>query len=138
MFTSLSLIEWEKVFQLNLTTPYYLIHKLVTNMKLNNYGKIINISSDADHVPYEYASAYCASKYGMLGITDSLRIELKKNNIGITTISPARVDTYFNNKESGCRPKSLKAEDVAAQVSFILSQSDSCNIEQIKLSSILE
>lgn len=134
----LSLEEWDTIIRLNLTVPYYLIHKLVIDMKSNLFGRIINIGSDADHIPYEYASAYCAAKFGLFGMTESLRFELKKANIGITTISPARVDTYFNNKKPGCRPISLNAEDVANQVSFILKQSDRCSIEQIKLSSILE
>ena len=102
------------------------------------YGKIINIGSDADHMPFENASVYCATKFGLFGMTESLRIELKKKNIGITTISPARVDTYFNNKKPGCRPISLKADDVAEQVYFVLKQRSTCNIEQIKLSSIVE
>lgn len=134
----ISLEEWEKVIRLNLTVPYYLIHKLIGDMKADSFGRIINIGSDADHIPYENASLYCATKFGLFGMTESLRFELKKANIGITTISPARVDTYFNNKKPGCRPISLKAEDVAEQVSFVLKQSDRCNIEQIKLSSILE
>lgn len=134
----LMLEEWEEVIRLNLTVPYYFIHRLIPKMKEAQFGRIINIGSDADHIPYEFASAYCASKYGLLGMTESLRIELKKDNVGITTISPARVDTFFNNKEPGCRPISLKAEDVAEQVCFILEQSARCTIEQIKLSSIME
>ena len=134
----ISLEEWEKVIRINLTIPFYLIHSLVDDIGKEPYGKIINIGSDADHMPFENASVYCATKFGLFGMTESLRIELKKKNIGITTISPARVDTYFNNKKPGCRPISLKADDVAEQVYFVLKQRSTCNIEQIKLSSILE
>lgn len=135
---SISLEEWENIMRLNVTVPFYLIHKLIGGMKANSFGRIINIGSDADHVPYENASLYCATKFGLFGMTESLRLELKKANIGITTISPARVDTYFNDKKPGDRPISLKAEDVANQVCFILEQDERCNIEQIKISSILE
>lgn len=128
----------ESEVQLTLQLPFYLIHSLVDDIGKEPYGKIINIGSDADHMPFENASVYCATKFGLFGMTESLRIELKKKNIGITTISPARVDTYFNNKKPGCRPISLKADDVAEQVYFVLKQRSTCNIEQIKLSSILE
>ena len=121
-----------------MTVPYYLIHKLVNNSEIGELTKIINIGSDADSIPFENAGAYCASKYGLRGLTESLRIELKKKNIGVSLISPSRVDTYFNGKYPGCRPISLKAEHIAKQVTFILSQDNVCNIEQIKLSSILE
>ena len=134
----LDLSEWEDLLRLNLTVPYYLIHKLVNNSEIGELTKIINIGSDADSIPFENAGAYCASKYGLRGLTESLRIELKKKNIGVSLISPSRVDTYFNGKYPGCRPISLKAEHIAKQVTFILSQDNVCNIEQIKLSSILE
>lgn len=134
----LTIDEWNEVIKLNLTVPYFLIHSFVADMKKNRYGRIINIGSDADHIPFEGASAYCASKYGLFGMTESLRMELKKSNIGITLLSPGRVDTYFNNKQPGCRPNSLKVEDIVNQIMFVLSQNDRCNIEQIKLSSSLE
>ncbi len=130
--------EWCEVINLNLIVPFIIINHFIPNMKKNRYGRIINIGSDADHIPYIQASAYCASKYGLLGLTESLRLELKEYNIQITTISPARVDTCFNGKKVGDRPISLKANDIAEQIKFILSMPDRCMIEQIKLSSIYE
>lgn len=130
--------EWNEIITLNLSVPFILINHFVPAMKKKKYGRIINIGSDADHVPFKQASVYCASKYGLLGLTEALRLELKEFNIQITTISPARVDTKFNKKNEGDRPLSLKADDIAIQIEYILSMPNRCMIEQIKLSSIYE
>lgn len=130
--------EWNEVLFLNLTVPFILIKQFLPSMKKKKYGRIINIGSDADSFPFLEASAYCASKYGLRGMTECLRLELKQTSVNVTTISPGRVDTFFNGKYPGCRPMSLKPKDIAKQVLFILEQDERCNIEQIKLSSSLE
>lgn len=130
--------EWNSVIQLNLTVPFILINQLLPDMILNQYGRIINIGSDADSLPFPNAGVYCATKYGLRGMTESIRLDIKNTNVNISTISPGRVDTYFNKKKPGCRPNALKVSDVAKQILFILQQEDRCNIEQIKLTSALE
>lgn len=130
--------DWNSIINLNLNVPFCFIKQVIPNMKKQNYGRIINIGSDADSKPEKNAAAYCASKYGLLGLTQCVRLEVRGFNIGVTTISPGRVDTYFNSKYPGCRPTSLKPSDVVKQIEFILSMEDRCNIEQIKLNSILE
>jgi len=134
----ISLEEWDKVMSVNLVSPFVAIKYVLQNMKSENSGQIINISSDADHITYPQASLYCASKFGMVGLSDSIRKELKGTNIKITTIEPGRVDTNFNNKNIGDRPNSLSAKDVAKEVMHILNLSDTCEIEKIYLNSILE
>ena len=130
--------EWNEVMHINLTVPFILIKKVLPEMKKRKYGRIINIGSDADSIPFPEAGVYCASKYGLRGMTESMRLDLKKTNINITTISPGRVDTYFNGKYPGCRPDALQVSDIANQILFVLEQDDRCNIEQIKLTSAFE
>lgn len=130
--------EWNEVIQINLTVPFILIKEILPEMKKRKYGRIINIGSDADTIPFPEAGIYCASKYGLRGMTESIRLDLKKTNVSITTFSPGRVDTYFNGKYPGCRPDALKASDIANQILFVLEQEDRCNIEQIKLASAFE
>lgn len=129
--------EWNEIIQINLTVSFILIRKLLPDMKSRRYGRIINIGSDADSIPFPEAGAYCASKYGLRGMTESIRLDLKKTNVNITIISPGRVDTYFNGKHPECRPVALKASDIANEILFVLEQDDRCNIEQIKLTSSL-
>ncbi|CAD5197880.1 SDR family oxidoreductase [Pseudomonas sp. FEN] len=130
--------EWSELINVNLTTPFYIISNYIEEMKTANFGKIINISSDADFKPFENAALYCASKYGLLGLSDSIRLELKGKNISITTISPGRVDTYFNGKSPGDRPVSLKPADVAIQVANVIKLASTTSIHSIRLQSSLE
>lgn len=129
---------WNKIVNINLTATYETIKTFLPNMKQKNYGRIINISSDADHIGFADGGVYCASKFGVLGLSEAIRQELIGKNITITVISPGRVDTCFNGKKPGDRPVSLRPEDVAQQVEHILALRDNCNIETIRLKSTLE
>lgn len=135
---NISLEDWNEVMNVNLVSPFILIKNIIPKMKKRNTGQIINISSDADHLTYPRASLYCASKFGLVGLSDSVRKELKGTNIKITTIEPGRVDTNFNDKNIGDRPNSLKPEDVANEVMHILGLSKICEIEKIYLNSVQE
>lgn len=134
----LNINEWNEMLTVNLTASFVFINKFIANMKKNNYGRIINITSDSDYKGFNERGGYCASKFGLRGFSESVREELKGYNISLTTIGPARVDTYFRGKKPGDRPLSLKPDDVANQVLHILNQRDNCCIEQIYLKSTLE
>jgi len=134
----LTLADWSAVLNVNLTAPYLVIHHVLPHMKQQNFGKIITISSDADHLSFTDASAYCASKADLSSLADCVRKEVSGYNITVTTIAPGRVDTNFNHKKPGDRPNSLRAEDIAEQVAFLLTLPERCEIEKIYLNSILE
>lgn len=134
----IELATWINVMNVNLNSAYLFMGAFLPGMRARDYGRIINISSDADHIGFAEAGAYCASKFGLLGLSEAVRLELIGKNVTITVISPARVDTHFNGKKPGDRPISLKAEDIAAQVAHILNQRDSCSIETIRIKSTLE
>nr|WP_245237775.1 SDR family oxidoreductase [Paenibacillus ihuae] len=135
---SLELDHWNRVLTLNLTIPFLLTKYVLPHMKRKNFGRLIHITSDADHIGFAEGSLYCASKFGLRGFADSVRQELKGTPITVTTIGPGRVDTFFNGKKPGDRPISLYAEDVANQVIHVLTQSERCEIERIYLKSTFE
>ena len=130
--------DYHSILSVNLTTPFILIKNCLPHMKKMGYGHIINISSDADHIAFDKASLYCATKHALRGLGDAINHELVGTNVKLTTISPGRVDTYFNNKTPGDRPMSLSPMDVAKQVMYVLDQSEICVIENIRLKSNLE
>ncbi|AIQ15085.1 hypothetical protein PDUR_26860 [Paenibacillus durus] len=134
----LELDHWNRVLTLNLTIPFLLTKYVLPHMKRQNFGRLIHITSDADHIGFAEGSLYCASKFGLRGFADSVRQELKGTPITVTTIGPGRVDTFFNGKKPGDRPISLNADDVADQVMHVLSQGQRCEIERIYLKSTFE
>jgi len=134
----LSFDDWNNVLTLNLTIPFIMVKNILPSMKIKNFDRIVNISSDADYRGFSEGSAYCASKFGLRGFSDSVRDELKGFNISITTISLGRVDTFFNGNKPGDRPNSLSADDVARQIMHVIEQRDICGIERIYVKSTLE
>ncbi len=84
---------WERMLAINLTSVYRVCKAVVPQMVEREWGRIINIASVASKIPTRYASAYTASKHGVLGLTRALALELNSFDITVNAICPAYVDT---------------------------------------------
>jgi NAD(P)-dependent dehydrogenase (short-subunit alcohol dehydrogenase family) len=94
--------EWDNILNVNLKAPLLCSREALKIMIKNNYGKIINISSLAGKVGLATRSAYCASKFGLLGLTESMAAEVKNLDININAVCPAAVGIVQSFKlESG-------------------------------------
>lgn len=85
--------EWDRTLDINLKGVFLFCKAIVPQMIINNFGVIINVSSGAGKVGFENLSAYCASKFGMMGLTESLGWEVANSNIRAMTICPGEVMT---------------------------------------------
>lgn len=85
--------EWDRTLDINLKGVFLFCKAIVPHMIVNNFGVIINVSSGAGKVGFENISAYCASKFGMMGLTESLGWEVANSNIRAMTICPGEVAT---------------------------------------------
>ena len=87
--------EWDHTLDINLKGVFLLLlsKAILPQMMKNNFGIIINVSSGAGKVGFEDISAYCASKFGMMGLTESLAWEVANYNIRVMSICPGEVDT---------------------------------------------
>ncbi|MDW0195644.1 MAG: SDR family oxidoreductase [Nitrososphaeraceae archaeon] len=85
--------EWDNTLDINLKGSYLFAKAIVPHMIKHNYGIIINVSSGAGKIGFEDISAYCASKFGMIGLTESLAREINNYNIRVMTICPGQVAT---------------------------------------------
>jgi len=118
-------IEWDQTLDINLKGPFLLCKASVPHMMKNNLGVIINVSSGAGKVGFEDISAYCASKFGLMGLTESLTWEVANYNIRVMTICPGEVATkmqenvdssyYQSNKDNMIQPKTV-AEKIVEMV----------------------
>ncbi len=79
---------WDKVLDINLKGAFFCCQAVGKTMIRNNYGKIINISSQAGSVGLIRRSAYCASKGGMNQMSKVLAVEWAKHNINVNSLSP--------------------------------------------------
>ena len=84
---------WKQVIDINLNGAFYCNRAVVPHMVSQNYGRIVNISSIAGKEGNPNASAYSASKAGVIGMTKSLAKELAKHNITVNAVTPAAVRT---------------------------------------------
>ncbi|WP_338779943.1 3-ketoacyl-ACP reductase [Metabacillus sp. FJAT-52054] len=108
--------DWEKIIQVNLLGAYYVTHAVLPGMVERKAGDIINVSSTAGQKGAPLTSAYSASKFGLLGLTESLAMEVRKHNIRVSALSPSTVatDLAIENKLTDGNPESvMQAEDIA-------------------------
>jgi 3-oxoacyl-[acyl-carrier protein] reductase len=138
----MSLDEWEKVININLTSTFLLSKFAIKKMLKNKSGKIINITSVVGHTGNLGQTNYTASKAGIIAMSKSLAIEYAKKNINVNCISPGFIKTAMTDKiddkfkeiiiskiPSG---KLGEPEDIANAVLFLASnQSDYINGETL-------
>jgi NADP-dependent 3-hydroxy acid dehydrogenase YdfG len=87
--------EWNKVISVNLTGPFNVSKTVYPFMKKNGSGHIVNITSTASKRAWPNASAYHASKWGLLGLSHALHSEARKDNIKVTALVSGGMQTPF-------------------------------------------
>jgi 3-oxoacyl-[acyl-carrier protein] reductase len=85
--------DWHKVMNLNINAPFYLCRAVLPHMRNKAYGRIVNIASIAGKEGNPNASAYSASKAGVIALTKSLGKELATSEIRVNCVAPAAVRT---------------------------------------------
>lgn len=130
---SVSLDEWKTQLETNLTGTFLCTQAIVPAMKSKNGGIIINIASIAGKLGIAEAGAYNASKFGVVGFSESIMHELRSFGIRVTCICPGSVDTnFFDNVSKKMEAsKMMKAEDIANMIQFVVSQPDHLIIDTI-------
>tara|TARA_A100001234_G_scaffold89722_1_gene79062 strand:+ start:146 stop:883 length:738 start_codon:yes stop_codon:yes gene_type:complete len=94
----MSLEEWKKVIDINLTSTFLLSKFAIKKMLKNKSGKIINITSVVGHTGNLGQANYTASKAGIVAMSKSLAIEYAKKNINVNCISPGFIKTAMTDK----------------------------------------
>ena len=138
----MSLAEWKKVIDINLTSTFLLSKFAIKKMLKNKSGKIINITSVVGHTGNLGQANYTASKAGIIAMSKSLAIEYAKKNVNINCISPGfiktamtdKIDEKFKDIIVSKIPSARlgEPEDIANAVLFLASnQSDYINGETL-------
>jgi 3-oxoacyl-[acyl-carrier protein] reductase len=123
--------DLDQTLRVNLRAPMLLAKHLVPAMIENGGGAVINIGSVSGKSGEANGAAYSASKYGLIGFTQSLYEEVREHGIKVSVILPGFVDTPLipPNKQLD-RSKMIQAEDVAQSVLYVLtSPPTSCPVE---------
>ncbi|MGG7620911.1 3-ketoacyl-ACP reductase [Bacillus coreaensis] len=115
-FLDLSPGEWENIIKVNLMGVYNTTRAVLPEMIERKAGDIVNISSSAGQKGAPVTSAYSASKFGVLGLTESLALEVRKHNIRVVGLTPSTVVTDLAaeaNLISGNPENVMQPEDLA-------------------------
>jgi 3-oxoacyl-[acyl-carrier protein] reductase len=120
--------EWDKTIDINLKSVFLCTKAVLPFMIRNRYGVIINVSSGAGKTGFPDISAYCASKFGMIGLTESAAWEVAagdRMDIRVMAICPGEVDTkmqadldpeyYRKNKNKMLQPRQI-AEKIGEMI----------------------
>lgn len=108
--------RWHYLFDLNVHGIFYVTRLVIPQMKANEEGHIINISSGAGTNGIAEMSCYSATKHAVVGISRSLHQELRDYGIKVTCLSPGSVDTGFSDSEKN----KLQPDDLAQSAVHIL------------------
>lgn len=131
----LSLEEFRLSLQVNLEGSFLLVKAFLPAMKATGKGLVINIPGVLGKVPMAGAAAYSASKYGLVGMMQSIREELKRTEIRITNIFMGGVDSAFwdNINMRVQREKMVQADEAARAIWFLCQQPSSGVVSEMVL-----
>src|SRR5262249_14760203 len=115
--------DFSTLIDTNLRGTFFICRYVLPSMIERRSGHIINIASIAGKVGSVNRAVYCASKFGVVGFSESLAQEVRQHGIRVSVICPGSTDTSFSDTEQArAREKMLRPEDVAYAVRMLVSQ----------------
>lgn len=128
-----STVDFDKQIALNLRAPFILTKKFILDMKNKSKGRLVFINSVAGKNGYPFSSSYVSSKFGLRGLAESLREELRQDNIKVISVHPGAIDTAFwdDLNVNFPRDEMLSSESVANDIVNAIESSGNSVIEEI-------
>ncbi len=132
--------DWDEMIDTNIRGLLLMTKAVIPIMKSQGYGHIINVGSIAGHESYPGGNVYSATKAAVNSLTKSLRMDLIKTNMRVTSVDPGMVETEFSevrfrDKERAKKVyeniKPLTAGDVAEVIYFCATRPQHVNIEDV-------
>lgn len=125
--------DWDRVLNTNLKSAFLVSRAVAPAMVQRGAGDIINISSLAGRNAFAGGGIYCASKWGLQGLSACMADDLREHGIRVSIICPGSVATSFSTRSSKDPAKVLSPEDVAHAVEMIVTQSPQSFLSEIHL-----
>ena len=125
----------------NLVAPFRLVRALLPDMLARERGHVVTLGSIADRQAFPENGAYAASKFGLRGLHEVLRAELRGTGVRASLVSPGPVDTPIwdpigPDDRPGFTPRAqmLGADAVARAILFVVTAPDELNVDELRLS----
>ncbi len=116
--------NWKRDFDLNLNTTFLMCKHSLRRMLENGYGRIVTVGSRGAVQPSGQLAPYCASKAGVVALTQAIADETKNTNITANTVLPSVIDTPSNREAMGSdnADQWVKPESLAQVICFLASE----------------
>lgn len=126
---------WEKVLETNLRGAMRLVRAVLPSMMAQDFGDVVNISSQAGKHGYADVPSYCASKFGLLGFAESLRDHMRKTgaNMRVFNFCPGLVDVERMGEREAPRPGFIHVRNMARTLMYALSLDREVVLEDINI-----
>lgn len=144
-------VEWQRMLDVNLTGVMNGMQIVMGDMKERRFGTIINLSSIAGIKPFANHGAYCATKYGVTGLTEVVRGELSQYNVRVLSICPGAVGTEllshttdqgiidgYNEWKEAVGATNIRAIDVAKTIKYAYEMSQSVSLREIVITDTMQ
>lgn len=140
--------DWEQMINTNIKGLLYVSHELIPVLIKNKKGHIINIGSTAANIIYQGGNVYCATKFAVDALSQSMRVDLLEHKIKVTQIKPGAAETEFSlvrfkgddekakNTYRGYEP--LLAKDIAVTIYFAASQPGHVCINELEITALAQ
>lgn len=128
--------DWRAVIEVNLVGAFYVNKHTSKKMLLSKSGNIVNVASTSALVGRAYDSAYCASKFGLIGMSESLNEEVMPKGVRVQCLLPDAIDTLFWEQNGSSLPKPrymLSPESVADAIMFLLELPADAYVRNLEL-----
>ena len=125
--------DWDTILNTNLKSTFLVSRAVAPEMIRRKTGHIINISSLAGKSIFANGAIYCASKWGLLGLSGCMAEDLRAHGIRVSAICPGSVNTEFSPHSGKDTSKMLQPEDVAHAVAALVTQAPGSFISEVDL-----
>jgi len=125
--------DWNRLLDTNLKSAFLTSRAVAPEMIRRKTGHIVNISSLAGKSTFANGAIYCASKWGLLGLTGCMAEELRAHGIRVSAICPGSVATEFSPHTGKDALKMLQPEDVAHAVAALVTQAPGSFISEVHI-----
>jgi 3-oxoacyl-[acyl-carrier protein] reductase len=132
-FLDQSQADWDAVLNTNLKSVFLMSRATAPEMIRRQTGHIINISSLAGKNTFANGAIYCASKWGLMGLTGCMAEELRAHGIRVSAVCPGSVATEFSGQGAKDPSKMLQPDDVAHAVAALATQAPGSFISEVQM-----
>lgn len=130
----MSVEEWRLQIDVNLGGVFYCSRAALPHLSASGDGFIVNIASLASRHPFRGGTGYNASKYGLLGLTEAMLLDVRYDDVRVSIVMPGSVDTYFDGREQVPeRTWRLHVDDCATAVMQLLSYPKEAHVSRVEL-----